>query len=354
MPNKPPNNLEQEILKALNSEPEFEKVPSLKLSPFNDPVAETPHVKNKAYFTEFCNWLSNGYQQLFHEAHTEEDYTARYAIFPPEQFPEPDNVYKQTWEPISEKELELLSEPAKKRLFDKSPQHHIFLISILEAIKTDTGKFIETYARRTNRQLELKEATGVQKCLESLIQELEGYLESEGPQLISVLYHHRDHGLMMSIDGYKLDVEEDEPIFEFGFSKTSSDSFTGKVIHLLKEKLNAISNQNPIPFKSGEALNLTEKALILSYLQEANEFISSDEQVRVNELVALLLGVSSESIKKAFQRVHQIKTGTLTSQEAKAKLKNLQRILPVFQRLELPGMVARIESRIKKVQTFIK
>ncbi len=354
------SKLEQEIYDALNSEPEFKEPLDSDLSPLNEPVEEIPPVNNEYYFEELCNWLSNGYQQLFHEIHTKEDYVIRHAFFPPEQTIKSKNtekkIEKKAWKPISETELELQPERAQDRLFDKSPQHHVFLITLLEAAVIDTANFINAYAAWTNKTIELEGDTGKQKCMELLIRDLEIYLEREDAQLLPVLYSNIDYGLSLSADLENLDTnaDEDVPVFEYGFSKATSDAFTSQLITLLKEKLAAITNKDPVPVTTSEdEFNLTEKALILSYLQDANEFISSDQQVRINEFVALLLSISIESVKSAFQKAHRIKTGTLTSHEAKARVNNLKKILPVFHRLELPEMVSRIESRIKKVQTFI-
>lgn len=89
------SKLEQEIHDALNSKPEFEEIPDLESSPLNEPVEEMPSIENETYIVELCNWLSNGYQQLFYETYTKEDYVIRYELYPPEQFPEPHDVQKQ-------------------------------------------------------------------------------------------------------------------------------------------------------------------------------------------------------------------------------------------------------------------
>ena len=235
------SKLEQEIYNALNSEPEFEELLDPELSPLNEPVEEIPAIKRKAYFKELCNWLSNGYQQLFHKTYAKRDYLIRYATFPPEQVPEPGDVQKQTWKPISEAALRLKPEPARKRMFTQYYQHHVFLTSMLEAINSDTAKFIETYASQTGKSLELKYAGGIQKCLELLISELRNYLDRKNNQLIPVLYHHRDHGLMMSIDRDDMPHDdEDEPVFEFGFSKTTSDNFVKLLVKNLEERLSSL------------------------------------------------------------------------------------------------------------------
>jgi hypothetical protein len=347
------SELEQEIYDALNSETEFEKIPDYKIPTFNDPVEEILPIQDEVYFIELCNWLSNGYQQLFHKTYAKRDYLIRYTIFPPEQVPEPGDVQKQTWEPISEAALKLKPEPARNRIFHKSPQHHVFLISMLEAISKDTEKFIETYVTHTNKTLELKYAGGIQKCLEMLIGELRAYIERDNTQLLPVLYHSQDHGLMMSEDGYELNDNEDQLVFEFGFSKITSDNFTRRLILILQEKNNSINGKEQVPLKE-ESLDSTEKALIISYLQDAKEFITSHEQARISELVSLLTGSSKESVKKTFQKIHPIKRGVLTTEQAKARLKNLKKILPIFHRLELPEIIEKVQSRIKEVESFIK
>ena len=237
-----PSKIEQEINDALNSESEFEPILDPELSPLNEPVEEILPIKNEAYFMELCNWLSNGYQQLFHKTPAKRDYLIRYYFFPPEQFPEPGDVQKQTWKPISEAALKLKPEPARQRIFHKSPQHHVFLISILEAISRDTEKFIEIYVAHTNKTLELKYAGGIQKCLELLIGELRTYIERNNTQLLPVLYHNKDHGLMMLENGYELNDNEDQLVFEFGFSKITSDNFVKQLIKSLEVKLTSLDS----------------------------------------------------------------------------------------------------------------
>lgn len=92
---------------------------------------------------------------------------------------------------------------------------------MLEAISRDTEKFIETYATQTNKNLELKYAGGIQKCLELLVAELKYYLERDDVQLIPALFHHRENGLMMSANESRLDIDDKQPVFEFGFSNNS-------------------------------------------------------------------------------------------------------------------------------------
>ena len=251
------SKLEQEIYDALNSEPEFEEILDPELSPLNESIEDILPIKNEAYFVELCNWLSNGYQQLFHKIPAKRDYLIRHDIFPPEQFFKPNVFQKQTWKPISEAALKLKSEPARQRVFHKSPQHHVFLISILEAISRDTEKFIETYVTQTNKTLELKYTGGIQKCLELLIGELRTYIERDNAQLLPVLYHNQDHGLMMSEDGYELNDNEDQLVFEFGFSKTTSDNFVKQLIKSLEAKLTLLNP--PLVDKKTSKANPNEK-----------------------------------------------------------------------------------------------
>src|SRR5690606_18997550 len=167
-------------------------------------------------------------------------------------------------------------------------------------------------------------------------------------------YCLREDGVFMSRE---IGENEDEYlVYEYGFSKETSDAFTRKLITILRRKLsdNNVVKVETRKIGTSEEFTLTEKALILSFLQDTNDFVVSADQVRVNELSALLMGSSVESAKKAFQRAHQIRMGQLSSNEARAKLRNLQRILPVFHRLGYAETVKNIESRIKKVQEFIK
>ncbi|MBL4593635.1 MAG: hypothetical protein JKX68_07465 [Flavobacteriales bacterium] len=347
------SKIEQEIVDVLNSQSiEFEGILDVEHSPLQIPVKETLIIKDKSYFKELCNWLSNGYQQNFYDLCTKEDYVIRHTIFPPEQFNESKN--KQSWKPILDVELEFKKEPAKDRIFEKSPQHHVFLISILEAIGKDVSTFIEIYAKKTDKRIILNNEGGMLKCINILIQELGNYIEKKEHQLIPTLYHSEENGLYMTSSLIDENSEnEDDFIFEFGFSKITSDCFTRSLIYILRKKANYTDDKKQITSKEG-LLDSTEKALIISYLQDAKEFITSHEQTRINELVSLLTDSSKESVKKVFQKIHPIKRGILTPEQAKARLKNLKNILPIFNRLELPEIVEKVQSRIKEVESFIK
>lgn len=360
---------EQMIRQVLKEKPEMEPIMEAGLPELSEPIETFPEVQDMQYFEELCRWLSNGYTQLFQQTYTEVDYQARHVVFPPEQFPTDQEINKQTWSPIAESELRLEAEPARDRYFTKSYPHHVFLISILEAIGRDTEEFIRIYAKRTNKGLELKEPGGFQRCMRLLISELKMYLQQEEKQLIPALYSTSDNGRFMSVEAPELEYTDDETkeddednrddaeaIYEFGFSKISSDSFSSRLIVCIEMKLSALEDKPfiiPVRPDVKEELTLTEKALIVAYLQDEGKFIVSNEQVRVIELVSFLFSANQESVKKAFQKVHPIRRGHLSSHEAKPKLKNLQRILPVFERLELKESISRIEKRIKEIEVLI-
>ena len=76
--------------------------------------------------------------------------------------------------------------------------------------------------------------------LNKLKDQIESRILDQSKQLIPKLYHFRDHGCLMSVDLDQvklLDIKTEDYIYEFIFSKSSSDAFSHTLIEIIKERL---------------------------------------------------------------------------------------------------------------------
>lgn len=259
----PQQKLIEKVLRSMdNNDPvEWERVPDVDYNPFAQPVAELPKVPSSFYFEELLSWMYNGYQHKKCAIYTDKDFITRHITFPPEfkydktesEFENQNQApYEQKWDNMTLEDLSLKEEAGKDRIYHKSPALHVFLLSILEAVKASPDKFTATFAKQRAIENLLNHGNdpfqGERKCIELLIEELEGYLSFTDHQLIPTLYHFRDHGFIMSDDFNKLekmDIKvEPEYTYEFGFSKLTSDNFIKQLITILHERKQVILKIN--------------------------------------------------------------------------------------------------------------
>lgn len=193
------------------------------------------------YFDELFSWMNNGAGSAMHPVYTAKDFFKRYDNYPPEPDEKP---YTEQWPVINTWDLKIEKERAIERIYYKSPSHHVFVISMLELIKDHPEEFMGSYARKKGlyRLLKANPTEGEVKCLGLLIEELSPYLQTKRHQLIPLLYSPRPDGVLMSCD---LEVvtpkgSDNNTMYEFGFSKESSDAFTTLLMNQLTEILHFI------------------------------------------------------------------------------------------------------------------
>ena len=196
------------------------------------------------YFSELLSWLDNRPEPIGSPIYTKRDYFRRYDIFPPTQ-EEKKKPYTEYWPVINTWDLKIEKTRAMDRGYQKSPSHHVFLITMLELVQDYPEDLIGMYARDKGltKVLDSDPIDGEVKCLELFIGDLKPYLENKRRQLIPLLYHGHPGGILMSAD---LEVVAKSPrpdsdtMYEFGFSKETSDAFTTVLIKQLTERLEFI------------------------------------------------------------------------------------------------------------------
>jgi len=221
----------------------------LKENPFlNQPLAEMPKVDPQFYIDEFLRWLSEDYFDTAASDKIEADLIIRHKDWPKLV----DSTPKLSeWDPLIVEDG-FLKLKGHSNFMDRniSFPHLIFVIETLSAIKNNIESFITSYAsfQQLTKLLETSE-DGVYDGEVILLNDLKDQLESRildpSKQLIPKLYHFRDHGCLMSVDldnVNQLDIKTQEYIYEFRYSKTSSDAFSHALIEIINERLFKIQN----------------------------------------------------------------------------------------------------------------
>ena len=220
----------------------------------NEPVAEIPKVDPEFYIDEFLRWLSD---DIFNTSDTDKieiDYKTKHKDWPKLWDSKPE---RGEWDPVLIDNFKIsrggIINKGKQNISDT---HIIFLTNTLSAIKQNFELFIEKYASFLQLRKLLESSNnniyeGEMMFINRLRNTLLARNRDETKQLIPRLYHYRDHGCLMSVsleNVNKLDVKIGEEVYEYGFSKTSSDNFSFVLNEILKERLITLQN----PKRSGE------------------------------------------------------------------------------------------------------
>jgi len=216
----------------------------------NEPVAEIPKVDPEFYIDEFLRWLSDDIFNTYESDKIEIDYKSKHKELPRLMYSEPE---QSEWDPILIDNLKITHRgKIHKGKGNISDTHIIFLTNTLSAIKQNFELFIEKYASflQLRKLLESSKNNiyeGEMMLINRLSNKLLARNRDEKKQLIPKLYHYRDHGCLMSVsleNVNKLDVKIGEEVYEYGFSKTSSDNFLIVLNEILKERLITLQNTN--------------------------------------------------------------------------------------------------------------
>ena len=222
---------------------EFRDNPFLK-----QPIAEIPKVDPQFYIDEFLRWLSEDYFETSASDKIPTDKTIKHKDWPRLLDSKP--KYSE-WDPLTKEDnLFNLIEWDNTGNKNISYPHLIFVNSSLIAIKNNIETIIRSYASflQLTRLLEAPTAnifSGEITLLIRLKDAIISRINSPSKQLIPKLYHFRDHGRLMSVsldNVNSLDIKTEGYIYEFHFSKTSSDSFSHAVIEILNDRLNELQN----------------------------------------------------------------------------------------------------------------
>ncbi len=212
------------------------------------PVAEIPKVDPEFYFDEFLRWLAEEYLETAESNKIQVDYTIKHKDWPRLLDSKPE---LNEWNPLTKEDnLFTLGELDNVGIRNISFAHLIFAKEILTAIKDNIESFITRYASFLQLTRLLETTTdniygGEIIILNRSKDKIISRINNHSKQLIPKLYHFRDHGRLMSVslDNINpLDIKTDDYIFEFGFSKTSSDSFSHALIEILNDRLSELQN----------------------------------------------------------------------------------------------------------------
>lgn len=212
------------------------------------PIAEIPEVDSGFYIDEFLRWLSEDFNRTLATDKIDTDYSTEHKDWPRLI----DSVPKTTlWEPLIKQDLSIA--PRTTMNMEErniSITHWSFLIQTLSAIKQNFELFISQYASFVQlTKLLTSSKNNIYEGEIILIKQLSDTLLSrkndETKQLIPRLYHYRDHGYLMSVNLEnvdKMDIKTGELVFEYGFSKTSSDNFTNELDKILSNRIIKLEN----------------------------------------------------------------------------------------------------------------
>lgn len=141
--------------------------------------------------------------------------------------------------------------------------------------------------------------------------------------------------------------------------RESLESIYVPVLQFLREKETTLKNILKAKKQTVTPLTLAEKVLVISYLQDEGLFIStsdvtSTEQSRITDLIALLLDQDKESVKSAFQKANSTMKRKGTPSEAIEQIKSLKKISPIIDRVEQKGVLEKIAKRIQEIESYKK
>jgi len=222
---------------------------SLSENPFlNQPLADIPKVDPQFYIDELLRWLSEEVFETGRSIKIPVDYTIKHKDWPKLLDSKPK---LSDWDPLT-KEDNLFNLNDWDNLGNRniSFSHLIFANASLTAIKNNIETFIISYASflQLTRLLEAVTAnifSGEITLLNRLKDVILSRINSPSKQLIPKLYHFREHGCLMSVNLDNvdpLDIKTEDYIYEFHFSKTSSDCFSHAVVEILNDRLIELQN----------------------------------------------------------------------------------------------------------------
>ena len=216
----------------------FSKSPFLK-----QPLADIPKVDPQFYIDEFLRWLS---EEIFESAQSIKipvDYTIKNKDWPRLLDSKPKH---SEWDPLTKEDI-LFNLNDWDNLGSRNISFSllIFANATLTAIKNNIESFITSYASFLQLRRLLESTTndiyrGETILLNRLKDKIISRINDQSKQLIPRLIHFRDHGRLMSVsldNVNTLDIKTEDHIYEFHFSKTSSDSFSHAVVEILNDRL---------------------------------------------------------------------------------------------------------------------
>lgn len=130
----------------------------------------------------------------------------------------------------------------------------------------------------------------------------------------------------------------------------------GEYLAYLRKLSQEMDSENPVsPNPKIKAIDLTERLLIIRYLQQHNQFpqynpTEGHTKKMFEEFVSLLLSESKDAVKKGFQRVDKIlKSTDLTKENKTDRLKQLKNVSSYFTSIDKKECVSDIQKLISKI-----
>jgi len=105
-----------------------------------------------------------------------------------------------------------------------------------------------------------------------------------------------------------------------------------------------------------DGLNMTQRMLLISYLQDAGKFPkrkTDQTQKSIDNLIADIFGTNPEDLKKKNKLIRNIRIGKLTKGQATARIRDLALIKKKIYELGMPEIVAEIDKRIAELDRII-
>ena len=214
----------------------------------NRPIAEIPEVDPEFYMDELLRWLSKEYLEISKSNKIAIDYTTRHEDWPKLMDSKPKHI---KWDQLNREDIS--SNMREIKSFGNkniSTSHLIFIIQTLTTIEKNIESFITRYAsfQQLTRLLESYTSNvydGEIILINKLKDQIISQINDQSRQLIPKLYHIRDHGFLMSTNLKNVnsrDKRTEEYVYEYGFSKISSDNFSHSLVEILNQRLITIQN----------------------------------------------------------------------------------------------------------------
>jgi len=126
-----------------------------------------------------------------------------------------------------------------------------------------------------------------------------------------------------------------------------------KYYQYLEEHLKPGKENKPSKKRPEIELDLTEKMLIISYLQDFDKFPANDSSRNrkdYDRFIAILFDVTYETLKNKYKNLERIKSRKLTESQLKPRINNLLKVLDVIKLLKINNLEKAIQDRINQLQ----
>ena len=163
--------------------------------------------------------------------------------------------------------------------------------------------------------------------------------------------------LQLEYDLYDRQIKENGFSDKLNLGKFDNDKyFLNDFFEQFKELSGLSDNHFELNEESKtEKIDLTERLLIIRFLQNENLFPSLDSRIgltatQINQFIAVLISEKTDTVKKGFARVDKIMSNKDLSKENRTdRLRQLNNVLKYFTEINQSTIQKRVETLIKNI-----